>query len=214
MEVPQSLDEKPTVHLIWLGSPLPDRYKNNVQSWRDKGYDVWLWKGPLDDMVNRKLFDAARSFALKADILRLEILERYGGIYSDMDSWMVEDFPVVGDLIGMYSANNFVANETIYCAKGHPALKEAVDRMQPHFDSLRGKLCNIWDIAGATYITPIFRRHIITMLPKQMVGKQAYKPSVIAHSYDGSWAKGVPKSAKMPLEFWVRTDKLNAAMAK
>ena len=36
-------------------------------------------------MVNRAAFDSAESFAMKSDILRYELLLRYGGLYCDLD---------------------------------------------------------------------------------------------------------------------------------
>ena len=90
------LTSEPTIpkiiHQIWLGSPLPDEFKKYIESWKEKhlsrGWQYKLW---TDDDVkdfklyNQKYFDETPNFGSKADLLRFEILYRYGGVYIDLD---------------------------------------------------------------------------------------------------------------------------------
>lgn len=39
----------------------------------------------LPEIQNQDLFDAATSYATKTDILRYELMHRYGGVYADFD---------------------------------------------------------------------------------------------------------------------------------
>lgn len=77
------------IHQIWLGSPVPKRYYEWMQSWLQLlGWEYKLW---TDDDVkamilyNQKLYDQSNNYGEKSDILRLEILWEYGGLYVDVD---------------------------------------------------------------------------------------------------------------------------------
>ena len=82
------------IHQIWLGpNALPKQYKIWSNSWIEKHknwkYLLWTdenleefeWSSP----VNRSLFELAQNFGERSDILRLEILYKYGGVYVDCD---------------------------------------------------------------------------------------------------------------------------------
>ena len=79
------------MHQIWIGgSQLPPLYAHYLEECKilHPDWEFKLW-GDEDvqklDMKHRDLYDASRSFAAKADILRHEILYLYGGIYRDSD---------------------------------------------------------------------------------------------------------------------------------
>lgn len=90
------------IHQIWIGpEPAPTAW---LDSWRrlHADYEYILW---TEDEIAKRLEDTARlelqmssspTWAGKADILRWEILYRFGGIYSDADSVCLES---VTDLI-------------------------------------------------------------------------------------------------------------------
>lgn len=80
------------IHQIWLGSPVPESFKVLQQSWiaHHIGRD-WLYKLWTDEDVkhmhlyNQEFYDATDNYGIKSDILRLEIIYHYGGVYIDMD---------------------------------------------------------------------------------------------------------------------------------
>jgi mannosyltransferase OCH1-like enzyme len=78
-----------TFHQIWLGTkPLPDRYKRWADGWLEMnpGWTMEWWTDQhLPEMVNRVEFDRAEKMAAKSDILRYELLARFGGVYVDSD---------------------------------------------------------------------------------------------------------------------------------
>jgi mannosyltransferase OCH1-like enzyme len=174
--------------------------------------EVKVWTEPMDGMVNYDLFDAMKSYAGKADVMRLEILLQHGGMYCDVDARMISKLPVEHDLICMTSASGYIGNETICAVEMHPALFEAVVGLRRHIEGMiiKGDPCNIWDIAGATYITPIFEKHYHVKLTKEYIGPRSLSPKCIVHSYDYSWRDKVrpSKSLKRPIEEWIDLSKL------
>ncbi len=81
------LDVPPVVHFIWLGSPLPLRYARTIEAIRrdNPSHSLAIWTRPPFSLRNQDLFDAETNLAAKADILRYELVHRFGGIYLDVD---------------------------------------------------------------------------------------------------------------------------------
>ncbi len=78
------------IHQIWIGGPVPERYKVWIESWK-KFHPQWQYKLWTDEDVkhltlfNRELYDKLTNYGPKADILRFEILYQFGGLYVDTD---------------------------------------------------------------------------------------------------------------------------------
>lgn len=83
----------PIIHFIWLGSPIPPKVNTVIKSW-ERNHPEWKIMIWTDIEVSDFSWSSPRlctsfinseTFAEKADILRLEILYQFGGIYSDTD---------------------------------------------------------------------------------------------------------------------------------
>lgn len=85
------------IHQIWLGSPLPDKYKMYTKSWVKKHpdweYKLWTDKDASSIHIEkREIFDKATNQGMKSDILRYEILRQFGGLYVDTDFECLKPF--------------------------------------------------------------------------------------------------------------------------
>lgn len=89
------------VHQIWLGGKVPEKFYNWMNSWTGRsGWEYKLWTDQDVTKLhlhNQDLYDQARCYAEKSDILRLEILYQYGGIYADID-YECLNFPLLENL--------------------------------------------------------------------------------------------------------------------
>ena len=85
------------IHQIWIGGPLPDKYLKYTKSWKifhpDWEYRLWTGKD-VDGILSgkRKAYDTATNYGMKSDILRYEILNKYGGLYVDTDFECLKPF--------------------------------------------------------------------------------------------------------------------------
>lgn len=86
----------PRVHRIWLDDPMPDQFAEYGRIWDDLHPEWdrtdWTDSGKLPELHNQDLFDRAKEHypddwkRLQADLLRLEVLWLFGGVYSDTDA--------------------------------------------------------------------------------------------------------------------------------
>lgn len=134
------------IHQIWLGnSKIPQQYLYYHQTWQ-KLHPHWEIKIWTDADLNKfpqhitDLISDSRSFAEKADILRLEILKKFGGIYVDMDTLAL--LPIDETISGY----NFVAataatdssfeitNSLIASTPNHPILNIAISYLRENWN--------------------------------------------------------------------------------
>ena len=78
------------IHQVWLGGDLPDKYKRLTESWikyhPDWEYKLWTDSDAAElELINREAFDSMKNLGMKSDLLRVEILNKFGGLYVDVD---------------------------------------------------------------------------------------------------------------------------------
>ncbi|MGB8468157.1 MAG: glycosyltransferase [Candidatus Babeliales bacterium] len=127
------------IHQIWLGSPVPDEYKPWMQSWKqfhpDWMYLLWTDKEACKfDMVNRDLFEQARNYGQKSDVLRYELLHQFGGVYADTDFRCLKPFDVLHHCYDFYigilnGGASEVAIGLIGSVPQHPILQCVIQSM-------------------------------------------------------------------------------------
>jgi mannosyltransferase OCH1-like enzyme len=140
------------IHQIWLGSPIPESFIDLQQSWIEahlgRGWSYKLWTD--EDVTNMQLYnqefyDATDNYGVKSDILRWEILYKYGGVYVDMD------FECLRELDNFHYAYDFYTGiqplDTLFVQlgaalvgsrPGHPILQHCIETIK-----------NDWHLQGA-----------------------------------------------------------------
>jgi hypothetical protein len=107
------------IHQIWLGPrPISKEYQANSQKWQElhPGWSYKIWR---EDDINKwnfpskDLFYKASSYQEKSDILRYEILKKYGGLYVDMDYRPIKSFDEVHQKYTFYASIEPVHSEKV-----------------------------------------------------------------------------------------------------
>jgi len=138
----------PIIHQIWIQgqNALPQRYVKASEQWqkRNPGWHYHFW----DDQSLTKflkeyqphwlpLYECQQDLYARSDVARYALLEHYGGLYADMDTWCVRPvsrFVHTGAAslkVQIYSPSykksqfhptryDLVANSIIACTPGHP----------------------------------------------------------------------------------------------
>lgn len=160
------------IHQIWLGSPVPEKFKTWINSWKNmKGWQYKLWTDADVKKIslhNQALYDNAKNFGEKSDILRYEILFNEGGLYVDIDfencdSELIEK---LGNSFDFYAGFEpiehwalmkrvLLGNAIIGSVAGHPILQNLIFDMAENYSkfSKNGKVPNTVIATGPGYFT-------------------------------------------------------------
>jgi hypothetical protein len=124
------------IHRIWLGDEqLPAQFVAYGRTWleRHPGWELKLWhEGNLPpDLVRREVLDSERFGAERADLLRYELLWRYGGVYVDTDLECLRSIESLlrgHDFVTSWHnpPRDRVNNAFIASVPGHPLLEQAM----------------------------------------------------------------------------------------
>jgi hypothetical protein len=92
------------IHQTWRDEPLPDRFRDMAQTWREKHPD-WEYRLWTDDDLERLVTDFYPHFleqflsypnpVQRADAGRYLVLHRHGGVYSDIDTTCLFPFDLL-----------------------------------------------------------------------------------------------------------------------
>ena len=210
------------IHMIWIG---PDEcpYKESIESYKrnNPGWEVKVWDNEAVskfDIHNKWVYEKMTSWAGKADVLRLEILYNYGGLYVDVDSRCLKPLDNLVDglvCFGMRADRGGVCNAVLGCTPKHPAFEKIVYSLEEHVKRLSETKKNIkkgislHSIAGGRYITPILREDPTfiqfdegcTPGERKLVGPvkdiEVLRSGYIVQFHDGSWKKTGKRRIKL-----------------
>lgn len=126
-------------HQIWVGAePVLDGFDRWRESWarHHPEWELRLWRDDNlpSDLRNSQAYERDRHPVERADILRLELLFRYGGVYLDADLECLKPIdPLIDGLefFGMYIKPGRVTNTVIGSVAGHPILDRALSELTP-----------------------------------------------------------------------------------
>jgi mannosyltransferase OCH1-like enzyme len=123
------------IHHIWLGGKLPDKYQKYIDSWK-KFNPTWehlFWDDTNIKALNIDKLDQTKNLGQKSDILRYNLLYKYGGIYVDTDFECLKSFD---DLLHLKFFTGIAYPSTIEMYIGllasapeHPIIKSCIDNM-------------------------------------------------------------------------------------
>jgi mannosyltransferase OCH1-like enzyme len=128
-----------TIHQIWVGpEPLPHDHHVWIEGWRRRhqGWQHRLWteEDLPDDPIRPEILERLRAPVERADILRLEILFRHGGVYADTDLEClrpVDDLLHNHEFVGVCLKPGRATNTFLASVPGHPLLGRALRELRP-----------------------------------------------------------------------------------
>jgi mannosyltransferase OCH1-like enzyme len=134
-----SLEIPRIFHQIWLGSePFPREYVRYQRSWtrHHPGWELRLWteESLPADLERKESYELLRQPAERSDVLRLELLYRHGGVYTDVDFECVRSIEPLLDGVTVfcgYIEPGRVNNAILGSVPGHPLLERAIREIRP-----------------------------------------------------------------------------------
>lgn len=219
----------PFFHWVWLGVyPLPPKDQKWMRSWQEKhpSWNCILWAErpdlihepdvdlpefevrPLPPLINRKFYDGIEQWvtgravvAARSDIVRYELVARYGGVYLDTDVECFDAIDEVLDGVRLFVSDEWgpsVGNYMFGAKPNHPALWTVVRELSSHLNSHKTAL-NAVQATGPPYLNTKLRQHPdLVIFPHMLFNPLcAYDDphqvtkwpecSLGNHHYDGKW---------------------------
>ena len=149
------------IHYCWFGGkPLPEEYKNYINSWKKycPDYKIIEWNENTFDVKSNTYVEEAykaKKWAFITDYVRLYVLYKYGGIYMDTD---VEIIKPIDSFLKHKAFSGFESNANIPTGimaseKGFGLYKEFLDYYKDkHFIKVDGSYDTTTNVAIMTEI--------------------------------------------------------------
>lgn len=160
-------------HQIWLGEDeIPEEFLYYRETWVENhpGWEYWFWRdNNLKHLVYQDLYDSADEIVLKANMLRIEVLNRYGGIYIDTDFECYKNIePLVNDLdiFTCGEREGIVGNAFIGGIPGHPTWWKIMDGWAKSMGANAQYPPTVRN--GVVYLTKLLNKDDITILPSHL----------------------------------------------
>jgi inositol phosphorylceramide mannosyltransferase catalytic subunit len=169
------------IHRAWLGGPEPEWTRPFAETWERPGWEVREWTDDnirdLFPLANQDIFDRAEGIApdhvgqLLSDVLRYELLHRFGGVWVDCD---FECLRPIDDLIAGVTCfaawevqDRWIGNTILGCSPGHPAMKAVIDGLPRNVRRRAGSRPN--KLSGPQYLSRVWRaRRDVSVLDQKL----------------------------------------------
>jgi len=206
-------------HFIWVGTnPLPMEYQVYINMWVNMYPDwtVTLWRDNnvenfmKDDltygakMINQEQYRSTSVGAQKCDILRVELLYHFGGVYVDCDFEPKKriDPLIQGDVRAFAATEGYgiISSGIMGSVPKHQAFKDLIDAIPESMRTRKGVGIN--GVTGPGFNTPILQRHKdLVVFPREMFypyyftekerANEEYPEAYAIHHWGHSWASAV-----------------------
>jgi hypothetical protein len=129
----------PIFHQIWLGADrYPDVFAMYALGWQElhPGWELRLWTEETlpDDLPRREVYETLRNPSERSDLLRYELLHRFGGVYLDCDlecRRSIEPLLEAVDFVVGAQPPGGADVALVGATAGHPLLTRAQEEMRP-----------------------------------------------------------------------------------
>lgn len=112
---------------------MPAEYVRFGESWSEHhpGWEMRLWTdAELPPLTDPEALERCRNFGEASDVLRYEILSRYGGIYVDTDVECLRSLePLVGEAsaFAAYARPGLIGSAVVGAVPAHPAIARTLE---------------------------------------------------------------------------------------
>jgi mannosyltransferase OCH1-like enzyme len=125
------------IHRVWLGSdPMPDEFEYYGETWQQHHpeWEMRLWTDSnLPELRYPEALGRCRNHGERSDVLRSELLLRFGGIYVDTDVECKRSLePLIGDAPAFcaWVRPGRIGSAVLGAVPGHPAIERLLTEMQ------------------------------------------------------------------------------------
>lgn len=208
------------LHFIWIGSIIPNKYIDNLKTYVDNNaeYKINLWVDRnyeftingvniinIDsiDIINNHELNIVKNYGAKADILRLEIVYKYGGIYSDIDSKSLKAFDetfLKDSVTYIESGWNNLQNAFLCFSKENEFIRYCIECLPYSYKMYLQSKLDWFLFIGPTFLTTCFYYYNNTQISLIHQSQLIYTHyGYTVHTNDANWKK--PKAKIITSKF-------------
>lgn len=179
------------IHRIWLGGNEPSQFRLYGQTWKDHhpNWEVVQWDGPgeLFPLQNQDLYDDPDYWCpngshgqFRADLLRYEILWRYGGLYVDADfeclapvDYLIKDTKLFA---GWEVQDQWIANGFMGAEPHHPFINTLITGVRESLKRYRKN--RPASSTGPQFLTRLYKRGLANdmyVVPRRYLYPYSYR---------------------------------------
>lgn len=181
-------------HTIWIGGKrLPDEFVQYRETWMNlhPDWEFILWNDEnLPELINQKLFNKTKEIVVRADLLKLELLYSYGGIFIDTDFECYKNIEPLLSGIECFSCGErpgIIGNAIMGSLPGHPSFKKLINNVEENINENMPYGPNIK--TGPVYLTKTLTPEEIYLFPTEY-----FFPVPAGHSIEPNMGHLFPKS--------------------
>lgn len=180
------------IHYCWFsGKPMPDFLKQCMETWKIfcPDYELICWNEENYDINRipyiREAYEVGK-YSFVSDVVRLDILYQYGGIYLDTDVSLIKNLDSLlyqQGFVGVEKWGNINTGGLVGVIPKHSMIKEMLEyRKQFHFINDDGSL-NM-DTNGIYETIPFIQHGMRINNTIQIINGMTVYPSSVFHPYD------------------------------
>lgn len=173
---------------------MPQDFSRYQESWRRHHPDwemrLWTEDSLPDDLTRREVYERLRNPAERSDIIRLEVLYRFGGVYVDTDVECLRPIdPLLEDDADFFvgAVQGKVENAVIGAVAGHPILERALRELRP----VTEYGADLTQGTGPWFLTALLREYPeVTIYPQEVFSPMTdaeRERAYAVHHYVSSW---------------------------
>ena len=158
------------LHFIWLGNL---KKPETIQTWfeKHKDWEIIIWTDEMVknlSLINKNIYDVAnKRFNQKSDILRLEILYKYGGVYIDADIINLRNIePLLEENCNLFlfqEKKNLISNSIIGSIPNNPLIMDIILNIKKNYIYDKA----VWKTTGPKVITDYLLENKKIIFPPQ-----------------------------------------------
>jgi mannosyltransferase OCH1-like enzyme len=193
---------------------MPDEFVQYGETWtkHHPGWTMQVWTDKnLPEIINRQEFLQAETTAQKADILRYEVIYKYGGVYIDTDFECLRNIEPLLEGVQVFAAEEepgIVVIGIFGAEKGHPLLADVIAQLPGSFR--RKRHLSINEQTGPVFFTSVVAKHLETAVFEAKIfypyhwrekwrKGQKFPDAYAAHHWAGSWTESDQQRLKSTL---------------
>ena len=149
------------IHTLWLGdAPIPEIFDFYAESWRrhHPAWEMRLWReDALPPLVCQAAYEREHRFKVRYDIVRLEILRRFGGVIVDMDVEPIRPLDPLLEGVSAFAGRTGhakIGNQVLGAVPHHPFFERAIERLRSS-----GRTGNASAMAGKRFLSDLLAEH-------------------------------------------------------